>query len=280
MKRATVHIGEEDGRRLIEADYDTRYTRDYPAIAGAAEYAGALALSHARLTEARGRLVEAVAGLSREYAETDRARVELDLVRAKSKAIYGWARAKAHDQLNVIDPDQELPLEEIARRERLHTRLFPVSPSDFGDLEAPKQHAQLQASAAILREPQTTAEMGEAGRALAARLEAAAERLHGQREVWLTESEEDSEAMKALVAARAGLDAQHSFHVQLVELLLKDNGKSDEIKRRIKRRDPAYRARLDAGKSVREEPGLADVESEVDRATNPAGPPVTPNPEN
>ena len=71
-------------------------------------------------------------------------------------------------------------------------------------------------------------------------------------------------AMDALRQSRDSFDRSAGTHLRQVETALYQQDRHDEIGRFILTRDPAYQARRQASSPLSEEPGIEEVDSEID----------------
>lgn len=247
---------DEDRRRLLESRHDISACEKPALLSPNAAFQSAVLVSRDELASARAGLQSAAALVSRERSETDieRARLE-EAVRGAARR-YGFVRAKVQDALLNVDPDMPLPASEMERRQRLFGRVFRAAPSDLDRMGQGSIIELVGGVADALGKEPDLAPLGLAeGLAIAhAAAREAAKELH-------RETDEDSQAMIGLRAARDAFDHAASAHALLVESLLVRSGRKDEMGRFVLARDAAYAARRAARVPVSEEPGASEIEN-------------------
>ena len=254
-----------DRTRLVESHHDLRATATAGALTKEPVFAAALRHTHARLTAARAKLLEAARELGRELSETDTVRAHLESVEGLAGEMWRWVQRQLEHRLLVWEPGTPQPTAgEVARRERLLSQVFPAELRKIERIGFDRRREHLAAAVAGLERGELAILVRETDAGgMVDRLRAALDALTLAIDEVNRERAEDVDARNALAAARTDFDRRNAAHSQAVLLALTDAGRIDEAPRFILARDAAYRARRKARRPLAEEPGTDVVESDL-----------------
>jgi len=201
---------------------------------------------------------------ARESGETVAARTVPLEARARVVAEYRYVRTRLEGQLLNPAPDAPVSPAVLEQIERTLGRLLPERPSDFPKVGMGRQSVIIdEAVEAARTDDGVRADLGEGADFLIARLDPAGEVFDAAQAVVRNEVVEDREATEALGVARAALDRAAEVHAHEIEGALAQSGRKSIIGRYLLARDPAYRARRNAGRPVTEEQGVSDITTEI-----------------
>lgn len=252
-----MSLGEEDGRRLLETHADVRAAQDPATITDNPALQGAIAYTAGRLAETRERLVGAIRENTRESGETAVARDAAQKAASFARSAWRYARGRLEQHLLNPPPDTPVEPDERIRREKVLQRIAPLRPSDLARMSPDRIAEHMQALRAALDEDTVRSDLdGLPLPQLVESLDRGIEQLVQAAGAIAREVDEDREATRALDDARGALDRASVLHGMMVEVALRDADRLDRIGRFIKARDPAYRARRRAGRTVADEPDL------------------------
>jgi len=246
---------EEDRRRLLESRHDLGAVAEPGALTDNKAMQDAAVASRDELAAHREALRVAAAGIDREHGETDTERLKLVKALTAATRRYGFVRSKVQDILLNVDPDASLAPTEIERRQRLVSRVFGASTSD---LERLGQGALIERLASVVEALTTDPDLKPLQHAES--LGTAYKAAQDAAQALNRETNEDSEAMKALRSAREAFDRSASAHSHLMESILVRQKREAELGRFVLVREAAYAARRAAHTPLADEPGAGDVD--------------------
>lgn len=249
-------FADEDARRQFEGQRDLA-AADPAKITAVPELQGALTFSQGRLRAAHRRHGVAITALLKEDAETQKARgVQLKAAGAVDQA-WRYLRGRVSDRL--LNPPPEVVLSPQVREDHqaLLLALFPHPAAEFSR-QTPERKVLLLRTAAGLVEAERAA-LGDDVDELLRRFPPVADVLEQANERLNKELRESRAAQAELEQARAEYDRLHAAWQRMVESILGDADRLAELPQFIRARDPAYRARRAAGRSMKEEEGIEAI---------------------
>ena len=254
-------IAAEDIQRLIETNHDQSV--DSANAVNNDEERASFEYTQGRLRERRVMYLQAVLLVRKEGAETTGAQARLHHAVDAAMAQYSFARTRTRADLLELDPSAPKPdLVEQARLEGEWEQAFGVAPSLITKNGAAQQLARLETCCGLVA---LSAPL--AAHAATAKLKALVEVAIEAQAKRSAEGKEDSEAMRALWAAREELDAAHKAHRLQVESLLVGQRRPERLGAFIKAEDPAYKARRRAQAPIEQDPDLEILAPELSDPT-------------
>lgn len=247
---------DEDARRQFEAHRDLVASTPN-AITPVVELQAALTYSAGRLRAAHQRHAAAVGTLLRESIETQAARAAQFKAAGAVDQAWRYLRGRVLERLLNPPPEVELTADEREKRLTLVGQIFPHPAAEFAR-QTPERKVLLVRSVLSHLDAQRPL-LGEEADDAHRRLPPLANTLSLANDTLNSELRESQAAQDELVQARAEHDRLHAAYIKQVEGALGDADRLSELPRYIRARDPAYRARRAAGRSMKEEEGIEAI---------------------
>ncbi len=260
MGKVKIVGTEQDNKRLLESRYDLRAVSDSAKLTPSAAAQAHVQESAQTLAVSRETLRQAMLTVSRENNETDQARLAAYEIIEEAVVYYEYVRNEAHNRLFNLPSSvrKKLTDAQMQTRERTFQQYLGTAP---GDVRAEAPARQLNALTQIAD-------------GLAKDELLSAFQLHGELSALIAQSDEanatldreraeDSQAVAALVAARAQFEIAASAHTKLIDSILTAQNRLSEWGRFTKAQDPAYAARRRAQTPIADEPDADDLLSDI-----------------
>jgi hypothetical protein len=208
-------------------------------------YYDALVLTGQRLSEHREALRDVVLINSQELSETGDASLKLAAATQAEAARYTHLRGAVQQSYLNPDPDLKLSAAELAQRSKTFERVFAIAPSVLSRLAAAEV---VERGALVVEQLEQNPSLTDgASRERFKQVHQASEAALG---VWTRERKEDLDATSGLNAQRASFDRQARGHELTVSAALWQIGRSGDIGQFIKRLEPGYASRRQAGDPI------------------------------
>lgn len=268
-------VPNEDGRRLVEANYDIDAAADPAKIATEPAIRAAVAHTRAQVEAERDALIVASAVVVRETGETRQARQALEVAGAKARAAWQYLATDLTSKLLNPAPEAMPASDVMAARQDLMGRLFSITARELERAPADRKLEVLRFALMLAAEAASRAVLGDHVDVIQHRLGPARAELAARQTDLQRELREDREAYETLEQRRVSCDRAQAAHFRQVQSALIAQGREGELGRYIRSQDPAYRARRAAQRPIREEEGIEAVTTALGVTTDAIEPPVT-----
>ncbi len=264
MQKENLVFAGEDVRRKLEWRFDRSALERVGDLTDSVTLQAALTEAVGRVGAAEQTLKEKLLAVAREGGETSEAREAVVQAGGRVTVTYRFVRGEVERGL-LNPPPEALPdAETMSRRGKCFSTLFALTEADFNRLTPERKAEVLGGVADLARQPHHNKVLGDDLVALITqRFPPVAAEVEVRRGHLQQELREDRTAYTELFEARATFDREHAALVLLVEAALTRGGRLDELGRFVRAHDPAYRARRQAGQSVKGEEGVEEVVSDL-----------------
>ena len=264
MKKENLAFSAEDIRRMVEWRYNRSALATLSDLTNAVALLAALAEALERADASCSDLKVKILAVAREGGETSEAREAMIQAGGRVTTTYRFVRGEVERGLLNPPPEAMPDAETMSRRGKCFSTLFALTEADFNRLTPERKAEVLEGLAGLASQPHHHKVLGDDLAALIAqRFPPVAAEIEVRRGHLQQEVREDRTAYAELFEARATYDREHAALALLVEAALTRAGRLNELGRYVRAQDPAYRARLQSGQSVKEEEGVEEVTGEL-----------------